>query len=43
MPCVEGDISDCQPEASSIPEAKGLGEWWLSRVDNLICHRQHRA
>ena len=26
-----------------LPKAKGWGQWWLSRVDNLICHSQHRA
>ena len=40
-PCVEGDRSDCQPEASST--ARSRRQWWLSRVDNLICHAQHRA
>ena len=43
MPCVEGDRSDCQPEASSIARNRRLRQWWLSRGDNLICHPQHRA
>ena len=26
-----------------LPEAEDWGQYWLSRVDNLICHPQHRA
>ena len=31
------------PRQALLPEAEGWGQWWLSRVDNLICHPQHRA
>ena len=41
MPCVEGDRADCQPEPSST--ARSRRQWWLSRVDNLICHPQHKG
>ena len=41
IPCVEGDRSDCQPEASSNARSLRLREWWLSRVDKLIYHLQH--
>ena len=31
------------PGQALLPEAKGWGQLWLSRVDNLICQPQHRA
>ena len=31
------------PREALLPEAEGWGQWWLWKVDNLICHPQHRA
>ena len=42
MPCVEGDRSDCQPEANSTARRQKLRAEVVLRVDNLIYHPQRR-
>ena len=42
MPCVEGDRSDCQPEASFIARSRRLSNGWLFLLF-LICLVYFRA